>query len=184
MSTPGDAGDRARAEAAEGRVAATITPDPLDPADLRARVSGPADGAVVVFVGSVRERNRDRPVASLTYEAYAPMAAELLARVGAEALEAHGVSGVAAAHRVGRLEPGREAVAVAVAAPHREAAFRAAEGMIEELKRRVPLWKKERYADGTERWLGGSRPPDAGGSGPAADRRRAGSGADGREPRP
>lgn len=161
MSAAGEPADRSRAEAAGGRATAAITSEPLEPELLRARVSGPDDGAVVTFVGTVRSRNRGRPVASLTYEGYAPMAAEVLARIGAEVLEDHGASRVAVHHRTGRLEPGRPAVAVVAAAAHREAAFRAAESTIEELKRRVPLWKKERYEDGSERWLGGSRPTDA-----------------------
>lgn len=141
-------------EAAGGRVRAEISPEPLQPGAARERVGDEAAGAVVLFVGTVRRRNRDRDVAELTYEAYAEMAAEELARIATEARERHGLERVDAVHRVGRLVPGEAAVAVAASSGHREAAFEGTRWLMEELKRRAPIWKHEVYADGSSEWLG------------------------------
>lgn len=137
-----------------GRVRAEISPETLRPEEARSRVGETAAGAVVLFVGTVRRSNRGREVVALAYEAYAAMAAEELARVGAEARERFGLERVDAVHRVGELAPGDAAVAVAVSSGHREAAFEAARWTMSELKRRVPIWKRETYADGTSEWLG------------------------------
>lgn len=151
-----------RGEDAEGavetsdadRVRAEISPETLRPEEARSRVGATDAGAVVLFVGTVRRTNRGREVVELAYEAYAAMAAEELARVGAEARERFGLERVDAVHRVGKLGPGEPAVAVAVSSGHREAAFDAVRWMMSELKRRVPIWKRETYADGTSEWLG------------------------------
>lgn len=112
----------------------------------------------MLFVGSVRRENRGREVASLAYEAYGEMAVEELDRVCREGLERFGVDRIAAAHRTGRLDPGVASVAIAVAGGHRGPSFDAARWVMDELKHRVPLWKKERYVDGEERWLDGRVP--------------------------
>lgn len=137
--------------------------DPVDGEALRRRVEDPECGAVVLFLGAVRRRNRGREVEALAYEAYDAMAVEELGRVGREALERFDVERVAVRHRTGELRPGTTAVGVAVAAGHRGPAFEAARWIMEELKRRVPLWKRERYADGEERWLDGEVPGPGGG---------------------
>lgn len=134
---------------------AEITPEPLRPEEARGRVSDVAAGAVVLFVGTVRRRNRERAVTELAYEAYADMAAEELLRVAGEARDRFGLDRVDAVHRVGRLAPGDEAVAVAASSGHRAAAFEGTRWLMEELKRRVPIWKRETYADGSSEWLGG-----------------------------
>lgn len=141
-------------EAEGGRVRAEITAEPLRPEAARERVADESAGAVVLFVGTVRRRNRDRDVAELTYEAYGEMAAEELARLATEARERHGLERVDAVHRVGRLVPGEPAVAVAASSGHREAAFEGTRWLMEELKRRAPIWKHEVYADGSSEWLG------------------------------
>lgn len=143
------------------RVSVSVGPDPLRPEELRARVSGEASGAVVLFVGTVRRENRGREVASLAYEAYDEMAVEELDRVCREGIERFGVDRIGAAHRTGRLDPGEASVVIAVAGGHRGPTFDAARWVMDELKHRVPLWKKERYVDGEERWLEG-RVPEGG----------------------
>jgi len=151
-------------------VRADVSPDPIDPARLVERVGGEGDGAVVLFLGTVRDHNHGRTVTSLAYEAYVPMARRELAAIAREALALHGASRIAAAHRTGTLEPGTASVGIAVAAEHRDAAYRASRHVIEEVKRRLPVWKEERYADGGRAWLEGHPAPGA----PARDATPAG----------
>ena len=130
-----------------------ITTEPLSSDDLVARVGTPADGAVVTFVGIVRDHQDGRGVVALEYEAYPEMAeAELRALSLAVAAE-YGLHGIAIRHRVGTLVVGETSVVIAVAAAHRGAAFAACAEALERLKRTVPIWKKEYYADGAV-WLG------------------------------
>lgn len=169
-----DAGQGAVREADGGLVRAEISPEALRPEAARARVAVPGAGAVVLFVGTVRRDNRGREVAELAYEAYAEMAVEELARVGSEARGRFGLDRVDAVHRVGRLVPGDLAVAVAASARHRGPAFEATRWAMEELKRRVPIWKRESYVDGSTEWLGDGEPGPAsrstGGSADDAER--------------
>lgn len=139
-----------------------VDSEPVDPEGLRGRVEEDTAGAVVLFLGTVRRENRGRTVVSLGYEAYEAMAVEELGRVCREALERFEVEAIAAHHRTGVLRPGQTSVGVAVGAGHRGPAFEAARWVMEELKRRVPLWKRERYEDGEERWLDGAPPAPAG----------------------
>ncbi len=138
-----------------GRVEARVGSEPIDAAALVRRVSGPSDGAVLLFLGTVRDHNRDRRVERLFYEAFEPMARKELSDVCEEAAATFGLSAVAAAHRTGTLAPGEASLAVAVSSPHRDAAYRASRWIVEEVKRRLPVWKREAYADGTEAWLDG-----------------------------
>lgn len=116
-------------------------------------VQTPTDGAVVAFLGIVRERSDDdRPVGGLSYEAYPAMALAELRAIGAEAERRFPGVRVAIAHRTGDLRIGEASVAIAAAAPHRADAFDACEFAIDEVKRRVPIWKKEHYVDGASRW--------------------------------
>lgn len=147
----------------EPAVEADVSPEPIDPSRLVERVGREGDGAVVLFLGTVRDQNRGRAVTSLSYEAYVPMARRELAAIAREAAEMHGASRVAAVHRTGTLEPGQASVGIAVAAAHRDAAYRASRHVIEAIKRRLPVWKQERYADGTREWLAG-RPAGPGAS--------------------
>lgn len=110
-------------------------------------------GAVATFLGTVRNRSRDRDVLYLEYEAYEGMAEETMAALAQELTERHELLAVAIHHRVGRVEIGEASVAIAVSAPHRAAALVACRDAIDTLKQTVPLWKKEVY-DGGEEWIG------------------------------
>jgi molybdopterin synthase catalytic subunit len=129
---------------------------PLDLGRLVARVSEPSRGGIACFLGVVRNHHGGRSVASLEYSAYVPMAEAECSRIVNEARD-RWAADVALEHRLGHLEIGDAAVAIAAAAPHREAAFAACRYVIEELKRRVPIWKRERFADGLEVWVDPTR---------------------------
>jgi molybdopterin synthase catalytic subunit len=119
-----------------------------------------ADGALCLFVGVVRNENQGRRVEHLEYEAYEEMARPLMEEIAAETRRRFPVTRVGLVHRLGRLEIGEASVAVAIASPHRDEAFAACRYAIDTLKAKVPIWKKEHYADGTA-WLEGSSiPPD------------------------
>ena len=137
-----------------------LTREPLDlPALLGAEAR---DGAVCLFVGVVRDHNDGRRVRHLEYEAYEEMALPLLAEIEAEVRQRWPVSDVRLEHRLGRLEIGEASVAVAVCSPHRAEAFAACRHAIDTLKQRVPIWKKEFYADGSA-WIDGqivAAPPE------------------------
>ena len=130
-----------------------IVTAPIDTAALLAEVTAPRNGAVVLFVGTVREVNEGRRVEALDYAAYEAMAADELARIAAEAAARFGTEDLAVEHRIGLLALGDASVAIAVAHPHRGQAFDACRFVIEELKRRVPIWKREHYADGERSWV-------------------------------
>jgi len=142
-----------------------VTCDPVDPAAALARVGAAEDGAAVLFLGVVRNENEGRPVSGMEYEGYAEMAREQLAAIVAEAARRAGSERVAAVHRLGALDVGDVSVAVAVSAPHRAEAFDAARYVIEQVKARLPVWKRERYLDGEPEWLPGRRPSAAGHAG-------------------
>jgi molybdopterin synthase catalytic subunit len=129
-----------------------LTEAAIDAARLAARVAGPGRGAQVWFVGTVRNHQDGRQVSELHYTAYGPMAEAQCGAIVAEA-EARWPVSVALQHRVGTLTIGDTAVVVVVAGDHREEAFAACRFVIEEVKHRVPVWKRERYADGTEAWV-------------------------------
>ncbi|MBA3318243.1 MAG: molybdenum cofactor biosynthesis protein MoaE [Gemmatimonadales bacterium] len=129
-----------------------LTAAPIDPAVLTARIESPAHGAIASFVGQVRNHHGGRAVGRLEYSAYGPMAEAECQRIVREA-EAEWPVRVALEHRVGGLEIGDIAVAIAVSAPHRDEAFAACRFVIEAVKRRVPIWKKEHYLDGAVAWV-------------------------------
>jgi len=129
-----------------------VQPQPIDVAAVLGAVEGPGEGGVVLFLGRVRDHARGRGVARLDYEAYAPMALSEMQALADEARARLGATRVALVHRTGRIEVGEVAVAVAVAAAHREQAFGACRWLIDTLKQRVPIWKKEWYDDGGE-WV-------------------------------
>jgi molybdopterin converting factor subunit 1 len=112
------------------------------------------DGAVVNFEGVVRNNTKGRATKFLDYECYEPMAVKMMAEIGREILASHAIGRIALVHRLGRLEIGEASVAVVVTAPHRKPAFEAALEGINRLKRIVPIWKKEHFADG-EVWVEG-----------------------------
>jgi molybdopterin synthase catalytic subunit len=110
-------------------------------------------GAVVTFLGTVRNNTGGRGVQFLEYEAYTPMAEKKMAEIAQEIYEKWGLEHVAMIHRVGRLEIGEVSVAVAVASPHRKDGFEACKYAMDRLKQIVPIWKREVWEDGEEEWV-------------------------------
>ena len=137
------------------RAYAAVVTGPIDPARLLGDAVSPEDGAALLFWGVVRNVNDGRAVSHLEYSAYAGMAERMMQRIGEEAIARYGVGDVRVVHRVGRLEVGEASVGIAVASPHRAEAFEACRYVIEELKRRVPVWKREGYVDGESEWVPG-----------------------------
>lgn len=131
-----------------------IVTDELQPATLLAEVSSTRNGAAVLFVGTVREVNDGRAVTGIDYRAYEAMAERELAAIATEAAERFGTRDLVIEHRLGSLTLGEASVVVAAAHPHRAQAYDASRFVIEELKRRVPIWKREHYVDGTREWVG------------------------------
>jgi molybdopterin synthase catalytic subunit len=131
-----------------------VTDQPLDPQPLTVLVQTPQDGAIVVFSGVARDNFGGRPTAHLVYEAYPEMAVPVLRQLAAEAQERWPIGRVAVHHRIGRLDIGETAVIVAVAAPHRQAAFEAAAHIMDRIKQVAPIWKREHWADGEAEWVG------------------------------
>ena len=127
--------------------------DPIDPAAVVGAVASPAAGATVLFLGTVRDHSPGREgVTHLEYEAYGEVVEPKIAEIVAEARERWPLLGVAAVHRVGELAIGEVSVAVAVSSAHRADAFPAARYVIDELKSRAPIWKKEHWPGGAE-WV-------------------------------
>jgi molybdopterin converting factor subunit 1 len=131
-----------------------LTTDPIDVGGVARRVVLPECGATVTLDGYAREWTRGRRTLYLVYEAYAPMAMREMERLGHEAHEKFEIAHIGIVHRTGHLEIGETSVVIAVSAPHRRAAFEACEWAIRELKRTVPIWKKEVFEDG-EVWVDG-----------------------------
>ncbi len=131
-----------------------LTTDPIDVGAVARRVVLPECGATVTLDGYAREWTRGRRTLYLVYQAYAPMALSELQRLGREAHERFEIAHIGIVHRTGRTEIGETSVVIAVSAPHRRAAFEACEWAIRELKRTVPIWKKEIFEDG-EVWVEG-----------------------------
>ncbi|MDF1501482.1 molybdenum cofactor biosynthesis protein MoaE [Roseisolibacter sp. H3M3-2] len=127
--------------------------DPIEPAALLARVAHDAAGAQAAFFGAVRDTNVGRAVLGIDYAAYEPMAAAELAAIAGEAEARWPGARVAVAHRIGTLGVGELSVGIAVTHPHRAQAFDACRFAIEAIKTRVPIWKREHYADGTREWV-------------------------------
>jgi molybdopterin converting factor subunit 1 len=130
-----------------------LGPEPIDLDRLIAHVGGADAGAIATFTGTVRETARDRQVLDLEYEAYPGMAEQEITRIARAVVAEHGCLRSAIWHRTGVVEVGEASVAIAVSSAHRAAAFAACKQAIDTLKVTVPIWKKERYADG-EVWIG------------------------------
>src|SRR5262249_3778851 len=130
-----------------------LTREPIDSQALLDRVTTPAAGAVVLFLGTVREFTHGRQTTALDYECYPEMAEKKLAELEAEARKRWTLVDVAIVHRLGRLELAEASVAVAVSSPHRDAAFEAGRWLIDTLKQVVPIWKQENWSDGTTEWV-------------------------------
>lgn len=129
-----------------------LTREPIDVGDIVAQVSDPRRGGTVLFLGSVRRSEEDGPVASIEYSAYEEMVVAEFERIVAEARERWPDAVCRAVHRVGHVPVGEPSIAVAASAAHREEAFEACRFAIEEAKRRLPVWKRERFDDGATRW--------------------------------
>ena len=127
--------------------------EPVSVPELAAAVQDRAAGAVVTFEGVVRDHDRGREVTAIAYSAH-PSADEVIARIAREAAEWPGLRAVAVVHRIGDLGVGETALGVAVSADHRAPAFEAVRDIVEEVKKRLPVWKHQLFADGTREWSG------------------------------
>ena len=130
-----------------------IVDRPIDSCALLSEVANVRNGATVLFVGTVRDVNDGAPVSGLDYSSYTGMAEKELAAIVLEAAERWDTSDIVVEHRIGTLELGEASVAIAVAHPHRAEAYDASRYVIEELKKRLPIWKREHYVDGRSEWV-------------------------------
>ena len=152
-SHPGHVHDTSRLdEPARRVVTAVVTERPLDEQGLTDQVRDVAAGAVVTFAGVVRNHDHGVPVLRLEYVGH-PTAQAIIEQVAADVAAAHPVDRVAVAHRTGPLEVGEPALVVAVSAAHRREAFEAASDLVEQVKHRLPIWKHQFLADGTDEWV-------------------------------
>lgn len=131
-----------------------VTGELLDPAEAVAAVESPSAGAIQVFFGVVRDNNLGRAVSYLEYDAYPSMAERVMRDIANEAIAEFGLMDCAVLHRTGRLEIGETSLLVAVSSAHRAASFRGGQWLVDEIKKRVPVWKKEVWTDG-EAWVEG-----------------------------
>ena len=135
---------------------AELTHGPIDTAALLARAARPDCGALALFLGTSRDHHEGRRVLRLGYEGYEPMALDALAKLERDAVERFEIAGCAIVHRLGDVPIAEASGAVIVAAAHRGPAFDACRWVMDELKRTVPIWKKEFYAEGGEGWVTGT----------------------------
>ncbi len=131
---------------------AGLVEEPIDVAAVERAVAAPECGAVLLFLGTVRDQHQGRTVRLLTYTAYRPMALKVLERITKELEREDPSLRLAIVHRLGDVEVGEASVVIAVASPHRQAAYEASRLALERLKREVPIWKRERYDDGEVAW--------------------------------
>jgi molybdopterin synthase catalytic subunit len=132
-----------------------IVDEAIHPEVVLSGLSSPEDGACVLFLGLVRDHNHGRRVVGLEYEAYRGMAEKTLATIAEEAGERFGTDRITVLHRIGELQVGEVATAIAVSTPHRAEAYEASRYIIEEIKGRLPIWKREHYLEGGSDWTGG-----------------------------
>jgi molybdopterin synthase catalytic subunit len=130
-----------------------LTREPIDHAALTEQVRGPRCGAVVTFLGTVRDLTGDKVTVALDYEAYPGMAEKKLAEIEADVRDRWPVGDMVMVHRLGHMDVGEVSVAVAVSCPHRADAFDACRHAIDRLKELVPIWKREQWADGSTEWV-------------------------------
>jgi molybdopterin synthase catalytic subunit len=131
----------------------SLTDKPIDTAAILAQVASRDAGAVVLFLGTTREFTKGRQTAALDYECYPEMAEKKLAELETEARRRWPLVACAIVHRLGHLELGETSIAIAVSAPHRQAAFEAGQWLIDTIKQAVPIWKRENWTDGTSEWV-------------------------------
>lgn len=151
-----------------------LTREPIDTARLLKAVGSTQAGAVVLFLGTVRELTGQRRTVALDYECYPEMAEKKMLELEAEARRRWPVIECGIVHRLGHLELGEASVAVAVSTPHRRDAFLAGQWLIDTLKEVVPIWKQENWADGSTEWVhpGIDSPQAAGAAAPPSKRQR------------
>lgn len=133
-----------------------LTREPIDPRALAERVADGATGATAIFLGTVRESHHGRGVLRLDYEAYAEMALREMRKIAEELREKFPVRRAAIIHRLGTLEIGEVSIGIALSLPHRADSFAALKHAIDTFKERVPIWKREHFADGESEWVEGS----------------------------
>lgn len=136
----------------DGSLRAELVDGPIDTGRVVASVSGPGRGAIVIFLGTVRDHHAGRPVEKLTYSAYRPMALEGLRKIVTDLEASSPDLRATIVHRLGEVPVGEASVAIAVASPHRAAAYEASRMALERLKAEIPIWKREHYADGEAAW--------------------------------
>ncbi len=127
---------------------------PIHPEEINRSLHSPENGALVTFTGQARNRSRDKDVTHLFYEIYDEMANRELEKIVNEAFNRWDISGCGVVHRFGRVEAGEPGIHIAVTSGHRDGAFQACRFIIDEIKKRVPVWKQEWYSDGS-RWITG-----------------------------
>ncbi|MEE2777721.1 MAG: molybdenum cofactor biosynthesis protein MoaE [Acidobacteriota bacterium] len=132
--------------------APVLQTEPIDTGEVTARVEDSGSGAVVVFVGNVRDRHAGRGVERITYSAYAKMAAHRIRSICADLEDRHERARIVVVHRLGEIAVGEASVVIAVGSPHRASAYEASREALERLKAEVPIWKHEHYSDGESRW--------------------------------
>lgn len=130
----------------------------LAPEEAVAFVTEEAAGGIALFAGTTRRITGDRRTVELQYEAYEEMAVSEMEKLALKTLERWPIRKVYLAHRLGEVASGEVSVLIAVSAPHRGEAFEACRSLIDSVKGQIPIWKKERYADGGEEWVGGTLP--------------------------
>lgn len=142
-------------------IRAWLTRDPIRTEKVLEGMRASSDGAVVLFLGVVRDRSEGREVEGIEYEAYQEMAVSVLTAIATEAGESADTDRIQVVHRTGELEVGEISLAIAVGCPHRDEAYKTSRYIIEEVKVRLPVWKKERFVNGETVWVEGV-PPDMG----------------------
>jgi len=130
-----------------------IVEEKIDPKKLYKELNDKSCGAVITFEGRVRDHNHGKQIFELHYECYIPMALKVMDKIKEEALSKYAIKQVFAVHRIGNIPIGEIAVWIAVLSVHRKEAFDACEYVIDEIKTRVPIWKLEKYKDGTMEWV-------------------------------
>ena len=140
-------------------VFASVCTDLIDTNEVLTRIGSDQDGATLLFLGVVRDHADGRPVSGMRYDAYEEMATPVLLGIAQEAADRTGSDRIAVVHRFGELSIGDVSVAIAVSTPHRAEAYDASRYVIEEIKKRLPVWKKEHYTDGGSEWVAGPVPP-------------------------
>ncbi|MBT3327768.1 MAG: molybdenum cofactor biosynthesis protein MoaE [Gemmatimonadales bacterium] len=140
-------------------VFASVCTDLIDTNEVLTRIGSDQDGATLLFLGVVRDHADGRPVSGMRYDAYEEMATPVLLGIAQEAADRTGSDRIAVVHRFGELSIGDVSVAIAVSTPHRAEAYDASRYVIEEIKKRLPVWKKEHYTDGGSEWVAGTVPP-------------------------